>query len=269
MQGSTGQGNQNGQKQGGLSWTQSPNSSGSVASNINANSTGGAKPVSQVGTSALPNKTPANNSSAQQKQMPANSSMNNKNNAPRQGSGARTTGIFIAGVIVGLIIGWGWFSLDRDNAPVATTDGTGTMTSSSSETATMPAGSNASGSAAQTGQGSGTASSGTTASGSSALSIAAQASGLQVAVSSVGVSVPTWVVIFDGVNGQPGNALGAKLFFPTDNTGNVELLRATVAGHTYFAGEYVDNGDHQFSKQTDSQVNTVAGTRMLVQFSTR
>jgi len=268
MQGSTGQGNQNGQSKGGLSWTQSPSSSGNVTSNINSNAQGGAKPISQVGTSAMPSKAPQN-STQQKSSMPNTSSSsgstNKNNNGAKPRGGARTAGIFIAGVIVGLIIGWGWFSLGRDNDTGVVSNDTGTMTSSSSETATKQAGST-SGSAAETG----VSSSGSMpASGSNSLSVLSQSSGLEVTVSSVSVSAPTWVVIFEGVNGAPGNALGAKMFFPGQTSGTVDLLRATAAGKTYFAGEYVDNGDHQFSKQDDSQVNTVAGTPMLVQFTAR
>ncbi len=192
------------------------------------------------------------------------SSSNNKKNEGRQGSGARTAGIFIAGVIVGLIIGWGWFSLGRDNGTVATTDDTGTMTSSSSESATSPS------TVSNTGTKPTTGTTGSTATGSNALTVAPlQNAGLSVALSSVSVKAPTWVVIFDNVSGKPGNALGARMFFPGDTTGSIDLLRGTVAGQSYFAGEYVDNGDHKFSKQADTQVNASNGSQMLVEFSVR
>ncbi|HEV8677633.1 MAG TPA: hypothetical protein VN701_02275, partial [Candidatus Paceibacterota bacterium] len=256
MQGSTGQsGNQNGQKQGGLSWTQSP-SSGSVASNINANNA--AKPVQPNAAQASANK-PANNQP--QKTSTVSSGTNRSD---RQGSGARTAGIFIAGVIVGLIIGWGWFSLGDRNPGDASDTGTAPSTS---DTAAMPSstdtGSQTAGSPATGESGSQTSTSGTAGAvtGSNTLSVLSQAAGLEVSVTSVSVSVPTWVVVFENLGGKPGNALGAKMFFPGDTSGTVDLLRGTTAGQSYFVGEYVDNGDHQFSKQKDSQVNTAAGTQ--------
>ena len=193
--------------------------------------------------------------------------MNNaKKNDARQGGGARTAGIFIAGVVVGLIIGWGWFSLgDRDTASVATTTG-GQTTSSSSENSTMPdtgtVGTSVSGTPTTATMPAATAS-------SNGISISSQTAGITVAVNSISVSVPTWVVIFQNNSGKPGNALGAQMFFPGQTSGSVALLRDTIAGQSYLAGEYVDNGDHQFSKQSDTQVTTVAGTPMLVTFTAR
>ena len=263
MQGTTGQGNQNGQKQGGLSWTQSPSSAGSVSSNINNNNAGGAKPISQVQPSV--SKAPVSNTPNKAPSMPSNSS--SKKNDSRQGSGARTAGIFIAGVIVGLIIGWGWFSLGRDNGAVATNDNDDTTATtqgavtatSGTQTGTAKTGTSAGGSGAVTASPSGT----------SGLGIDSQSAGLSVKVSSVSVSAPTWVVIYDNVNGTPGNALGARMFFPGETSGTIELLRATISGKSYFAGEYVDDGDHKYSKQSDSQVKTVAGTPLIVQFNAR
>lgn len=273
MQGSTGQsGNQNGQKQGGLSWTQSPSSTGASSNTTNNNNAGGAKPISQVQPSAVK---PTHATPAKAPSMPSNSSV--KNDSARQGSGARTAGIFIAGVLVGLIIGWGWFSLGRDNGSGEVSESGSTTSSNAnvgaSDSLTAPNASNTetgshSSGEAMGGSGSGTSSSGAVGS-ASGLSVSSQVAGLTVSVASVSVSVPTWVVIFENANGVPGNALGAKLFFPGDKTGTVELLRGTVAGKMYFAGEYVDNGDHQFSKQDDTKVETVAGTPLLVQFTAR
>jgi hypothetical protein len=250
MQGNTGQqGNQNGQKQGGLSWTQTPS----------ANTQASAKPISQVQSPLMPAKAATAQSSAAVKNTAASASNNAKKETKRGGAG-RTTGIFVAGVIVGLIIGWGWFSLGDDTEKVAATD-TATKSSSSSETAST-----------QKTNGAATGSVKTTPNvpASTALTVpSAQNAGLQVAVSNIAVAVPTWVVIFESSGGKPGNALGAKMFFPGENSGVVELLRATVAGQTYYAGEYIDDGDHIFSKQNDTQVMSVTGAPMFVEFYTR
>jgi len=260
MQGSSGQGNQNGQKQGGLSWTQSP----SANQNSSNNNQGGAKPISQVSSPLMPNKTaPAQNNNNNNAQKAASTPVK-KNDAPKKSGSGRTAGIFISGVIVGLIIGWGWFSLGRDDGKVATTDTQNT--SSTSETTTLPT--TNTGSTGSTN----TPTTGTqvTTAGAGALTVASsQQAGVQVAVSNISVSVPTWVVVLDSVNGKPGNALGAQMFFAGEKSGTIELLRSTVAGKSYFVAEFIDNGDHIYSKQTDTQVTTVTGAPLLVEFTAR
>jgi len=96
-----------------------------------------------------------------------------------------------------------------------------------------------------------------------------QDSGLQVAVSNISVSVPTWVVVYESRNGQPGNVLGAALFVAGRTSGAVELLRATLPGQTYFAGQARDDGDHIFSMQSDMPVRGTNGDPVWAQFQTR
>lgn len=194
------------------------------------------------------------------------SNTNNKNHsAEKNAGGAKFLWPFLAGVIVGLIIGWGWFSLRPD------TDKVTSMASSTTSTATDTTKNTTTGTGTNTTQGGATT--GTTkpsvVGSSGALAVSTQNAGLQVAVSSLSVSQPTWVVVFDNNNGTPGNALGAAMFFPGDKVGSIELLRATVSGKTYLVGEYVDDGDHLFSKQKDMQVSGVTGSPMLVEFSVR
>ncbi len=96
-----------------------------------------------------------------------------------------------------------------------------------------------------------------------------QSAGLQVAVSNISVSVPTWVVIYENHNGQPGNVLGAGLFVAGRNSGVVDLLRGTLPGQTYIAGEAQDDGDHMFSMQNDPAVRDTKGDPVWVEFKTR
>lgn len=246
MQGNNGQqGNQGaGQKSGGLSWSQSaPQHSGSSSSSAPA-----AKPV-QAAVSATPSKPAAvpppaksGGGAAQQKQP-----------------GSRLVGVFISGVIVGLVIGWGWSSLRTNddaanNMNASTTKQGAGVTPSKNTTDTTP------GAAAPT----------TGAVSNGALSVSSlQSAGLSVAVSNISVAVPTWVVIMDNNNGTPGNALGAQMFFPGEKSGSVDLLRATVSGKSYLVAEYVDDGDHKFSKQIDAQVTGISGAPTLVEFTVR
>ena len=89
-------------------------------------------------------------------------------------------------------------------------------------------------------------------------------------VTNVMVSEPTWVVIYEDNAGIQGNALGASLFLPqsegTAQNGTVQLLRATLPGQSYLAGESIDNGDKMFSLTTDKPVVNAQGKPMLTQF---
>jgi hypothetical protein len=102
------------------------------------------------------------------------------------------------------------------------------------------------------------------------LLVANQAPGMSVSVGGVRVSAPTWVTVYDSVNGEPMGALGAKMFFPENNgkAGTIPLLRPTVAGKTYLIGGRLDNGDHEFSGATDSAVVKMGGERVLYEFNT-
>jgi hypothetical protein len=160
-------------------------------------------------------------------------------------------GSFVAGLIIGVLAGWGWFTVGQgvqNGAAVATSTESGDEHMDESDE--LPAAS------ADT---------------SPTISVGTQSAGLRVEVSNVVVAKPTWVVIYENRNGAAGNALGAKLFFPRSQggttSGTVTLLRGTVAGRTYFAGQNIDNGDNKFSKQTDTAVMGASGNPLLVSFT--
>ena len=96
-----------------------------------------------------------------------------------------------------------------------------------------------------------------------------QNSGLEVSVSNVVVQVPTWVVIYENYNGQPGNVLGAALFTSDRTSGVADLLRGTLPGQTYFAGEARDDGDHMFSMVNDPAVRDASGNPIVLKFETK
>jgi hypothetical protein len=93
--------------------------------------------------------------------------------------------------------------------------------------------------------------------------------GLQIAISHITVSELTWVVVYENRGGQPGNALGAALFTPDRQSGVVELLRGTLPGQTYLAGQSRDDGDHIFSLDNDPPVRDAKGDPVFVEFRTR
>ncbi len=179
---------------------------------------------------------------------------------PAQKSGmGKIVSIFIAGLVVGFLIGWGW-SATRP-APTTTTNTTQTT---SADTQTADTGSSAV-------SGIGISNTGNvTATGASSFTIPSpQDSGMQVAVASALVTQPTWIVVYDNVNSQPGRVLGAELIFPTTKSGAVDLLRGTLPGQKYFVGESVDDGDKIFSIQNDKPVRDAQGNPVWVTFQTR
>jgi hypothetical protein len=103
-------------------------------------------------------------------------------------------------------------------------------------------------------------------------SVESQPAGGSVTVSNVHVSQPTWIVVYDDMNGTIGRALGAKLFYPIsaggESAGAIELLRNTVPGTSYLVGERIDNGDATLSFATDKPVY-MNGTQVVVSFTAR
>lgn len=96
-----------------------------------------------------------------------------------------------------------------------------------------------------------------------------QTAGLTVAISNVVVQVPTWVVIYENYNGQLGNVLGAALFTKDRSSGVVDLLRGTLPGQSYFAGEARDDGDHMFSMVNDPAIRDANGNPITLTFQTK
>ena len=82
------------------------------------------------------------------------------------------------------------------------------------------------------------------------ISVDDQASGMSVAINSVKLTKPSWVAIRD----TKGWILGAAWFAESAEATSVSLLRETVAGQTYQAVIYVDDGDKKFHLHADSIV---------------
>jgi len=97
----------------------------------------------------------------------------------------------------------------------------------------------------------------TVAKGDETVSVQDQAAGGKVAVASMKLSAASWVAIVDG-----GRVLGAAWYPSYATTGSVELLRDTVAGKTYQAVLYVDDGDKKFDMHKDMLVSGVSTSFM-------
>ncbi|NQV93370.1 hypothetical protein HQ403_02625 [Candidatus Kaiserbacteria bacterium] len=78
-----------------------------------------------------------------------------------------------------------------------------------------------------------------------------QAHGASVIVEKARFEEDGWVVIHEGTVSQIGNALGAVRFDAGEHSGVVELLRSTEVGNVYRAVLYRDNGDKEFSLDSD------------------
>lgn len=156
---------------------------------------------------------------------------------------AKIMGWLAVGVVAGVVIAWGATSLMKNNGATTANNGAQQGATSSTDGSNAALGSDIS------------------------LTIATpQKAGYSVAVSSVVVSQPTWVVVYESHDGKPGNVLGAGLFSAAQSSGTVELLRATALGQTYFVTKQTDNGDRKFSLKDDTIV-TVNGQPAWVTFT--
>jgi hypothetical protein len=146
---------------------------------------------------------------------------------------ARYVGLVVGGVIIGVVITWAW-TASRTPSQLAANNTVGGAATTTTEN----------GKPAMEIPGLG---------GTPTLTITSpQKAGRSVMVAKAVVTAPTWVVVYDNKDGKPGNALGARLFFPQGQTGTIELLRTTIAGKSYLVGQQVDNGDKKFSLRGDA-----------------
>lgn len=173
-------------------------------------------------------------------------------------SRGRLVSIFLAGAAVGALFVWGYYTFDANDTVVREeTETTNVPVPAAPE---PPGVSNASG---QTGSASGVTSS---ASGTGGIVLPnPQPAGLKVDITSAPVAVPTWVVVYEVINGQRGNALGAGYFTPATGARSINLLRATEPGKVYWVGKRVDNGDKDFTS-ADQPVLNAAGQPLYVEF---
>lgn len=171
---------------------------------------------------------------------------------------ARYTGIFVGGLIFGVVVAWGWSALRNSSDTVATNGNTPAATNSTtSSTKTTKNDTTSTASVAA----------GVTLDSTDIDITSPQRAGQSVIINSMSVSRPTWVVVYDNNAGKPGNVLGAQLFF-TSTSGIVTLLRPTMAGKSYFIGRAVDDGDRKFQKASDKVVTDANGNAVLVPFTT-
>ncbi len=146
--------------------------------------------------------------------------------------------ILVAGIIIGALLATLWASYTEHKSPSYAPTATASTTTKPSVTTPI----------------------------APALVVEDQRAGQTVAIKGLNIAKPTWVVVYVSREGKPGNALGARLYFPADKQGSVGLLRNTQPGQGYLVGLSVDNGDRTFSLAADHALPDADGGPLLVTF---
>jgi len=83
------------------------------------------------------------------------------------------------------------------------------------------------------------------------LTVLDQPAGNTVDVSGLSIANKQWIGVYDDRSGAPGWIMGAARVHAGDTVGKVELLRAMVAGNSYYAVILNDDGDESFNRLSD------------------
>ncbi len=104
---------------------------------------------------------------------------------------------------------------------------------------------------------------------SAILQVEDQAVADTVKIRSVTLSEGGWVAIHENDEGQPRRTAFGAQWLPAGSYSEVEveLIRSTVAGKTYFAILHSDNGDKKFDSALDVSLKDEAGNPVRVEFS--
>lgn len=96
-----------------------------------------------------------------------------------------------------------------------------------------------------------------------------QPAGNKVVVANVSLSNDAWVAIHEDNNGKPGKILGARLFRAGSRNGEIELLRNTTGGSTYYAMFHSEDGDNKFDLIYDTPLQGSDGNPVMIKFKTQ
>lgn len=105
-------------------------------------------------------------------------------------------------------------------------------------------------------------------SGGNTVTVDDQMPGQTVSLKSVVFEEAGWVAVHEDREGKPGNILGAAWFPGGMSSGEVELLRATTDGGTYYAMLHKDDGDKKFDHTIDTPLTDGEGNPLMVKFMT-
>ncbi len=209
-------------------------------------------PAGASGKSGLSWSTPTQQSEFKQPSLISNSPQKSLPPAAQKSTPVATyAAMIIGGIVVGILIAWGWSALRAHSGSVTTTTSSSKTTSQNTSTSSRVE----------------VAGGGTNMAQSDELTVPSpQQAGQSIVITQANIGEPTWVVVYEDRDGAPGNVLGAQLFF-TSGPGIVTLLRGTVAGQTYWVGTSVDDGDHKYTKTTDKPALNNDGTLQVVSFT--
>lgn len=104
--------------------------------------------------------------------------------------------------------------------------------------------------------------------GENAIAVHDQAPGTKAVVSMVTLKDAGWVVIHEDKDGAPANILGAqRLDAGTYSVPiEVQLLRSTLEGSTYYAMLHSDDGDKQFDHKQDLPITDSLQNIIMMKF---
>ncbi len=150
-----------------------------------------------------------------------------------------TQWVIIGAAVIVLVVGGAWLVM-RDRTPdVADTNVVATTTPTST---TVTADNNVpKGTVTATSDG-------------EAVTVANQAAGTSVALSSISLTRASWIAVRDDMS-----ILGAAWFPSSATSGSVDLQRATVSGKSYRVVIYVDDGDKKFDFKKDQLITADGG----------
>jgi len=94
-----------------------------------------------------------------------------------------------------------------------------------------------------------------------------QLEGIHVVVDKVVTENGGWIVIHEDAAGTPGNILGAqRVDAGTFTDVDVDLLRNTLSGRTYYAMLHADDGNKEFNHTLDLPMQNGSGNLVMVAF---
>lgn len=153
----------------------------------------------------------------------------------------RTALVFVLGLIIGAGSMWLWGINQQSGDTVAQQGTTGAGQDHSTSTGTNSTDTGAASEAVS-------------------VTVPDQPAGPRVQIESVSVATSTWVAVHETLpDGSAGNALGAYIFDPGDETGMVRLLRSTAGEETYQVRLYQDDGDRDFELEEDALISGADG----------
>lgn len=95
-----------------------------------------------------------------------------------------------------------------------------------------------------------------------------QSAGFDVKISSISIPKILWLAVYEDVDGNRGNILGARRVHIADKTTTVKLSRQTEPGRRYYVVLHRDDGNSSFDFKTTDTPFIEAGNEVVKTFNT-